>query len=114
MIIVSQNDSERSRHAFATTEKELHWPDVPSDNCQHCNDHNAIISRKMPRSPHGEYAFEKISNQSQHESLPAHEPANIFRADTSAADFTDVLARAHLYQVVTRRKTTEQIRPQPN
>src|SRR5580765_6363481 len=68
----------------------------------------------MARGPNSKYAFKEIAQQGDHEPGPAHQTTDVFRADITAAEIADVLARSHANEVVTRCKATEKICPKPN
>src|ERR1051326_3635601 len=114
MVIVDQNDSQRSSHAFAPAKEKLRGPDVTRDHRKHGDDYNAIVCGEMARSPNRESAFGKIAEKSQHEARPAQQPADIACADVAAAKIANILARAHQDQIITGRKTTQQVGAQPN
>jgi len=114
MIIVDQNHTERCGHPFAAAEQELNRPYVTRDDREHCYNDDAVIRREIACSPYCEHPFEKVPDQRDHKPRPAHYSADVLGSYAAAADFADVLAGAHLDQVVTSRKTTEQIRAKPN
>src|SRR5262245_11370518 len=93
---------------------QLHGPDMPGDDRDHGQNHEASVVGEMFGGPHGERAFAEVEKDGEEKSSLAQDPADISRADTAAADFADVLVGEPANKIVPRRETAEDISAQAN
>jgi len=110
MGIVNEQCAHRSRRPFATLKLQRYRPDVTRNDTNHRDCREQIIAGKMPHCPQCQRAFGEISKNSNDEARSSQRPPDVASPDATAPLFTDILASARSYEVVTRRETTQRIR----